>query len=484
MAVDLHEMLDSALREGAHELAAETPPPGAVRRWARTVRRRRTVRHLLQVAVILPFVVALGAALWFGLGHGLREAPVATPDPVPVPTTPAPEPTAAPTPDPSPTTPDPTTTAPDPTPDAPPQTIEVPGLPPHLEAPADILTRAAPGWVLSVYQGGEDSRQYGDPVVLTLFLTSPDGDHYRLADVDAEWLEVQHWQAGQERARISFGGFAEGYPAGHTTGWLDVTTGEITADSPSLGSAKLLGFTPENDEVWVDRDTVSLIVAGRRPTHFLVEGAGHRAILNPAGTHLMFDAESGRGAVLAEIAAQQGAPVDLRGVGRGCRILAWLDDVSLLAQCEDDGALRVTLDGTAVSAEPLGDGLAGLSAHEGGVHIAPGVVGLKFRDDAALAAEPELEACAPAAGVWLDGRLVAAPVFDATGRQSVSTMVAHEGVLYLGGEYVCTFGEELPLEEVVRFDPATGTVTTVLPIIGAGEEASRIGAVTSWAIAS
>lgn len=479
MAGDLNEMFDSAMDAGSRELAGTSPREGAVESWAQRVRRRRRVRHTLQAAVAVPVAAALGAGLWFGAGELLREAPVATPTPTPAPTAPAP----------SPSTPDPTATSEptiDPTPDpTTPEAVEVPGLPPYFEAPDDVLSLAGAGWLLSVYQVGDESREGWPDEVGTVFLTSPGGEHYRLADVDAEWIEVHHWEAGEDRARVTVASDAEGLPSGHTTGWLDVLTGEVTADERSLEDADFLGFAADGSEVWHSFGTVNLVRPDGSWTEFIADGGGQTAVLNPAGTHIAIEADDA-GIVLADIDGQEGAPVDLGVAGSDCRPVGWLDDASLLAQC-DEGAAQVTVLGGEPSAEALGSQLSGLYAHQGAQYVADMTLVLRYWDMAELEADPGLEACAPAAAVWRDGELIEVPAFGPHGRRSVGTMRAHDGVIYLGGEYVCSFGEEAPLEELVRFDPATGSVSTVLPIVDFGGDpangAPAIGAVASWVVA-
>lgn len=487
MAVDLNEMFDSAMDEGARELAGAAPPEGAVEAWVRQVRRRRTARYTVRAAVLVPVATALGLGLWFGAGELLDEAPVATPSPIeqmPTPSSdPSPDPSADPTSDAS---PDPTPD-PDPTTAPPPELLEVPGLPAYFEAPEDVLSLAEEGWLLSVYQVGEESRGEWPESVGTLFLSSPTGESYRLADVDAEWIELHYWQPGSDRARVTFASDSEGLPSDHTTGWLDVLSGAVVADERSIGFADFLGFAADGSEVWYSFETFTVVRPDGGVTEFLAEGgAGQTAVLNPAGTHVAIESEDDGEIVLVDIDGQASEVVDLGAAGDDCRAVGWLSDDAVLAQCEE-GASRVTVVGGVVSAEPLGDALAGLYAHQGGINAGEEAVVLSFLAMAELEADPGLEACAPPAGVWVNGDLVEVPAFGPSGKRAVGTRASHGGVIYLGGEYICSFGEDAPLEELVRFDPATGEISTVLPIISFGgspaDGGTAIGAVVSWTIA-
>lgn len=468
----------SGEHDGEGEPAGASPGDGTVAHRERTGRRRRAGRRSLQAVVVLPVVAAVGVGLWFGLVDRPSEAPVAPS--VPSPTG---EPLPAPSPDPT------ADVAPDPTPHpepempATPEKVDVPGLPPYLEAPDDVLSLATDGWLLSVYQVGDGSRQGWPESVGTVLLTTPTGDHYRLADVAAEWIEVHHWSAGDDRARVTFASDSGGLPEGHATGWLDLRSGEVLADDRPLGGDDFLGLAADGSEVWHSFGTITLVHADGARTEVLADGGGQTAVLNPAGTHVAIEARAG--IVLADLDRQRSSAVDLDAAGTDCRAVGWLDDVALLAQCEERAA-RVTVVGD-VSVEPLGDGLAGRYAHQGGVHVTTGSLVLSYWDMAALEADPGLEACAPPAGVWADGRLVEVPAFGATGGGGVRTMAAHDGVVYLGGEHVCSFGEDGPLGELVRLDPRTGAVDSVLPVIdpsgGADGSQVAIGAVVSWVVA-
>jgi len=493
VADDLSELLESALHAGTRELGDATPGEGAVPHWVRVVRRRRVVRHTVQAVIAVPVAAAVGVALWFGAGEALREGPVATPTPAPTVPPPTSDPTQGTTPSP---TPDSTTeTSPAP------EEIVVPGLPPHFVAPDGVLSLASPGWVLSVYQVGDPEREWTVDVPRTLFLTSPDGDHFRLADVSVEWIEVHHWRAGDARARVTYGTYEDGYPAGHTTGWLDLLTGELTADERSLEWADFLGFAPDGDEVWYFRggSVVYLVAPDGSRRDIDAADAGQTAVLSPAGTHVAVEGEDdGVELVLVDLGAQESRVVPFGVAGRSCSFTGWLDDVSLLVQCAVDNpgstprysdftGHRLTVVGGPGGVQDLGALLGSGRVVVGGANVEHDVVALRYWDYEALEAEPGVEACAPSAAVWLDGRVVDVPAFgQIEGRRSVSSMASHDGVLYLGGEYGCTFGEERPLDELARFDAVTGALTTVLPVIDfGGDLASRagIGAVAGWVVA-
>ncbi len=493
MADDLNELLESALHAGANELSGVAPGEGVLAQWVRVVRRRRVVRHTVQAVVAVPVIAAVGAGLWFGLGNGLQEAPVATPTPAP--TQPSPDlPSSSPSPslDPS---PDPTTTT------SPPEAIEVPGLPPYFEAPPDVLSLASPGWVLSVYQVGDAAREWSDDVPRTVLLTSPDGDHFRLADMTVEWVQVHHWRAGEGRARVTYGTYEDGYPGGPVTGWLGVLTGELTADELSLGWASFLGSSPEGDEVWyVAAGSVVYLVAPDGSRRDIDTGdAGRTAVLNPAGTYVAIEGEDDDvELVLVDLEAQDARVVPFGVDGKSCVFTGWLDDVSLLTQCAVDtpGATprytdltehRLTVVGESRGVQDLGARLTSGRVVVGGTHLVQDGVALMHWDYAALEADPAANGCAPSAAVWLDGALVEVPAFGSIeGRRNISSMASHADALYLGSSYWCTFGEELSLGAVARFDPATGVLTTLVPMIDfGGDVASRsgIGAVAAWVLA-
>src|SRR5690606_7486796 len=221
-------MLESALHAGTRELSGARPAEGAVADWVQTVRRRRTARHVLRAAVAVPVAAGIGAAVWFALGAGPSEAPVATPPPQPT-TTEAPPP-----PEPSPETsaspePSPETSASPEAEDEPAAAdegtrteVEVPGLPPYLETDEDVLALAAPGWALAAYQVADPDRD-GFAVPRTIFLVGPGGERFRVVDVpEVELLEIHYWRAGEPRARVTFGAYVAPLEGTSSTGWLDL----------------------------------------------------------------------------------------------------------------------------------------------------------------------------------------------------------------------------------------------------------------------
>lgn len=495
MAVDLNELFDSALDAGAHELADASPAEGAVAGWVRRVRRRRAVRHSVQVAAAVPIVAAVGAALWFGAGALSREAPVATPTPTPAPAQPSPSS------DPTPTSEETVEPTPSLTTTPPPEPIEVPGLPPYLESPDDVLSLAGPGWVLAAYQVGDESRGEVLAVPRTVFLVSPDGARYRVVDVpEVELLTLHHWDAGEPRVRVTYGSYADRFADGLTTGWLDLSTGELSPDGDQLTWASFMGLAVGGDEVWWDGiETRVVLVApdGSRRT-IAVQGGGQSAVLDPAGMHLAVQSEDGdTGFLLVDLEAESARLVEYGVAGKICTFTGWLDDASLLAQCmvDDEGSANRFTDRTEhrvsvvdeQSTRELGAELGGREVYFGGTHVRDQGVLVEFRDRAKLEAEPGLEACAPSMALWIDGRVVDVPAFGPGGRQSVGTVASYDGAVYVGSEYACTFGEDPPSGELARFDPTTGSVATLLPAIEYGNDLDggrfRSGLVSSWVVA-
>ncbi|HLT82951.1 MAG TPA: hypothetical protein VKZ83_01850 [Phototrophicaceae bacterium] len=492
MAADLHEMLESALHAGTRELSGARPAEGAVADWVQTVRRRRTARHVLRAAVAVPVAAGIGAAVWFALGAGPSEAPVATPPPAPTmteappPPEPSPETSASPEVEDEPAAADEGTRT----------EVEVPGLPPYLETDEDVLALAAPGWALAAYQVADPDRD-GFAVPRTIFLVGPGGERFRVVDVpEVELLEIHYWRAGEPRARVTFGSYVDRFEGTSSTGWLDLSSGELVADDGVQGS--FVGLGPGGAEVWFDAGSASVVLVedGRR-REVPLEGADEGATLSPGGTHVAA-VRPGASPVIVVADLDSGETTTTALPQDRCVLAGWLDEVSLLVQCmtdNEDGSprfterteQRVTVLGTGQGVELAGTALADHEVWPSGQWLEDGAVLVKLRERAALESDPGLEACGPTVGVWRDGALVEVPPFGPDARGSVGAVAAHGGLAFLGGELRCTFGEDPPTGELLRLEPRTGELVTLLPVIEQGgdedEAGRRAGLVSSWVLA-
>ena len=142
----------------------------------RRVRRRHAVRHTAQSAGVLAIGAIVASASWFGLQHDDEPTPAVTPTQSPTPT-----PTQASSPTPTPTL----SVA---------ETLKATWLPEAVGLPAAhpydpaLLPETGAGWSLLLYAPGRGGAT-NEPVPWgsqVLFLSSPQGDLYKVAELPTD----------------------------------------------------------------------------------------------------------------------------------------------------------------------------------------------------------------------------------------------------------------------------------------------------------
>ncbi|KGM13062.1 hypothetical protein [Cellulomonas bogoriensis] len=193
------------------------------------------------------------------------------------------------------------------------------GLPPFYELRPSLLGDLGPGWVLTVHRPARwDEDQWWESSSATVFVVSPEGRHYRVAEVD-DGLDVApvRWVAGERRVAVLVeeGGRASGEYRWHggvvTPGWLDLLSGEIELDEDAL----LVGDGP-----WT----------WGRP---LTSPDGRRVVERSSGAEVVVS--TGRRERIVEHGLR----------GRSCAPVGWSDEDSVLLLCsrapgdeEEDGS--------------------------------------------------------------------------------------------------------------------------------------------------
>lgn len=503
MTDDLHEMLESALHAGTNELSGATPGDGAVPGWVRTVRRRRTVRHVVRAAVAVPVLAALGAGVWFGLGEGFWDAPVATPTPSPTTAEPTPDVTPSPTPDPTPSG----SPSPDETDDALVE-LDVPGLPPHFAAPEGLLEQTGPGWVVTIHrpllhQGSGDALEV-NVLAHTVLLHAPDGAAYRTVDLPEDVAaEVISWEAGSPRVRILTGTvetdeFGDVWTPPTGAGWLDLATGEITSDGVVPANSQYQGPGPEGSELWMSygdgTELPELLVVADGEVLRTVSLFGELSELkvSPDRTRAAFwglgDASGNTEFMLLDLTTGESTEVEYGLPGTTCAVIGWLDASRVLVNCFADRLHE----GTMREAEPR---LAVLDVDEpaGGAQVVhefgtagpvPTWWGHAVTVDGAVvfSVMSEEGTCAEAVLRW-DGALTT--LVPAAGELMVEGLSADDAGVFLEtheGCYGNGFRGNLGLSLV---DPVSGAQRQIVaPLVADGGDSAWFAeSMRSWAVA-
>jgi hypothetical protein len=336
---DLEELLGRAwrAREDAERAAAGTGLPDPLPGLAQRVRGRRVRRHVLQGVAAVPVAAGLALGGWALTGRVPAPAPVVTQT-----STPAPTPSSsAPTPSPTST---PTQAAPVPLPSE-------PGLPDRLAAPADLLDRVGPGWVLEVYTTARPD-DGSAPAATVVLLAAPDGSLYELRRLSlatdgpaGSWLNsmLVDWDAASGTALIGQDVVTPdpGDPYNATSGptsivSLDLRTGALSPvpGSEGLDVASYVGPVADG-RLWTggqddpSRLTVLHTDGTRSDIGVPTKDWILRSLVSPDGTRVLADG------YLVELRTGSSSPVPGLGRTDDCSPLAWWTASTLLASCED-----------------------------------------------------------------------------------------------------------------------------------------------------
>lgn len=337
---DLEELLGRAwrAREDAERAAAGVGVPDPLPGLARRVHGRRVRRHVLQAVVAVPVAAGLALGGWAIAGRPPTPAPVVTQTPAPTPSSSAPSPTPAPTP-----TATPTQAAPVPLP-------REPGLPDRLAAPADLLDRVGPGWVLEVYTAGRASGGAA-PAATVVLLASPDGSLYeqRRLSLAADgpsgsWLDTMlvDWDAASDTALVSQEVVTPdpADPDNASVGpsslrSLDLRTGALSPvpGGEGLDAASYVGRVADG-RLWVGpwgAGSSLTVLRGdgtRTDVDLSSAGAYIQTLVDPDGTRVL------AGGTLVDLRSGDLSPVPGLGPDEECAAIAWWTTSSLLASCE------------------------------------------------------------------------------------------------------------------------------------------------------
>lgn len=322
---ELDELLTTTLRDGESALRAErlTDDELAVLRGRVSARRAR--RHVLQGIVGLPVAAGLALAVWAIGGHHAAPAPVVTQTPAPSPTSSAPSPSPTPTPNPTPTA---TAAALVPLP-------AEPGLPPRNQAPADVLERTRPGWVLSTYQPRPSVDPPAPAPDTTVLLTSPDAVTYELVRLPGYeggslvTYDVLRWDTGSATARFGRAVYGdEQMPATWSVVDVDLRTGTTT--DVGLDSAGLSWPSAIGDVIaWRDGATGDLVVDAAQGRYRVGETQGV-VVASPDDSRLLVGdrvLDLASGTDVGRVPAEPGAG--------WCFPVAWWSATEVLETCAD-----------------------------------------------------------------------------------------------------------------------------------------------------
>lgn len=286
------------------------------------VRRAHARRAALRTSLVAFAVVALGAGVVYGVsanGGPIAEQP-----------TPSASPSSSASPSPSPS-----------------DTTAWPGfagevsVDPHLPTASaitpEVWASAGPGWaVISYRETWVDGADMRGPQVI--YLVSPQGDRYELANISGDTVAVLAWQAGSTTAPVSVQ--PEGDPP--YAGMLNLVTGDVT---------RLDGYAPY---IW----SVAFLDADGSPIYTGNDATSAYVRIAPDGTQSAYTIPASMGA--AELAKAKTGLVD-------CGVAAPFDDVSSLVQCHTGEGLPQVLhvwpdeDRTEIVISPNAGWLAGPS---------------------------------------------------------------------------------------------------------------------------
>ena len=319
MTDDLTARLERALHvQEQHERDLQPDAATLADLHARVGRQRRA-RTASVVAVAAASALVVGVAGWFALQDRGEPVPAQTP-------TPTVEPTPAPS---SPSSPTPEADA------APPVPVELPGLPPMLEAPDGILDTTGPGWFLAFYVSGLYEPPAGDGERRTLALSAPTGELYHLTDLEGGVTPVR-W-SDPDRARVAV---APVWPEEGTlrVGWVDLRTGAFTVDDRAPVDVAWVGMAGD-DEVWFDE-----AIEGPSTLHVVPPSGAPRTIsatllppvdISPDGRTVVGRADHAGTAVVAVDLATGRVTTVPEPAGQVCHRAAWIDATGVLASCVD-----------------------------------------------------------------------------------------------------------------------------------------------------
>lgn len=477
MTRDISELLADAVEERARALADLRPSPAAFALTRVRIRRRRIVRHSVQTGVGLAASGVVVAGVWFGTHLDRLPAP-----PSQTPSTSVP---------PSPTTSASTTTAPTTTTTPTGSLIVTPGLPSAFPAPDGLFAATEPGWVLTVYRSAPADAAGPDAAAHAVIAIAPDGTRYRLADLPADQnVELLDWQAGDRRARISYGPWGVD---GGFTGWLDLRTGTLTQDEPSLPAdrwyeARLddgtdlwsTNLTSGSVELWAVAASGQARLVGQLGDHWT------EPRVSPSQTRVAALADTADRVVVLDVASGARSTLDLAVPAGECALLGWLDDDALLVSCVDHTGpdpivqrhprlARVDVDtGATAQVAALGVGQPFALSGAVGVTVEPGVVAFPALT---LDAEvPIADVCPDSVWEWsADGlRQVATPKGS-----DMFRLAAAGGDLYVATSSGCTDGTAPPQVQRVADDGSTSVLGPAPePLVGVETRTSL-----SWVVA-
>lgn len=501
---ELSDVLTDAVAAQEAVLRGVTPTPQRLASVRRRVRRRRAVRHTASVLAVVPVLVGVAVASTF-VEDDRAPQPVAT-------QTSEPEPTRGATP--LPMTPVPTVPAPAPEPTEAPspalgEPVLEPGLPPFHEAPAGLLDRAGPGWVLVTWRttGIEADGTAAGASDETIFLVDPRGTRFRLATLRTGTAHLlAHWEPGAATAVVReveqpVLGLAQ--PGAYEV--LDLRSGELTSagDDPRAGNPwpddlALLATGTDGTRVWAEPRGMSTSITVTRGEELVSVDTGVPVLdvlLSPDAATAVVGGDRSvvvdlrNGVVLGEVAPQGSA-------GWCDRTLAWWSTTSVLRLCADQEDLGTSspseigmrwvvsdveqlLTGAGTPLRPVAPGEP-YPARWGHAHVRDGVVVVQGH---LLHPTGPVAASCPDGAYLVDGAgATALPVgsLGHTHGHSLFTASSEDGFVVIRSRGGCS--GDAGLERLTGYDTTTGVSVEVIgdPVPGAP---AAVGGPTSWIVA-
>ena len=414
------------------------------------VRRGRTVSY---AAVAAASIGVLTVAGWFGLQDRTPE-PAQTPTPS-VTSTPTPQPT-------------PSAQA-----DAePPVPVQLPGLPPMLQAPDGILDATGPGWFVASYASGLLEPPEGDARRVTLALSAPTGELYHLTDVATSGIQVVRWtDAGTVRAVVWDD---EGGPRG---AWVDLRSGEVTLDERMPEGGTWLGMSGD-DELWSPPWTMPgatgvVVLPPQGDARPVDSAVSQNQSVSPDGRTVVGETSDAR-TVAVDLATGQDTELVVPA-GQRCVVVGWYDATGVLAACTDEqtsdsvwpwywdehGGQMVRLDTAGGAPRTLAPIRGDQPVPWQGERVRDGVLVTIGAPLVSSSGEDCFDFCYGGAYLWSDGTAVPVPLEQDENRVC-EVAAGRSGLLLRTGDqcYEMTTGDQWWL-----VDEATGAARSIAPAV-------------------
>ena len=452
MTDDLTARLERALTVQESSEQGLLPDAATLADLHARVARQRRGRYVSYAAVAAVSIGVLSAAGWFGLQDRTPQ-PAQTPTPS-VTSTPSPQPTPS------------TQASADP-----PVPVQLPGLPPMLQAPEGILDATGPGWFVAAYSSGLLEPPEGDARRVTLALSAPTGELYHLTDVAAPGVHVVRWtDAGTVRAVVTTD---DGAPRG---AWVDLRTGEVTFDERMADGGLWFGMSGD-DELWsrpwsVPGATGVVVVPPQGDARTVDSAVSQNQSVSPDGRTVVGETTDA-GTVAVDLTTGRDTEL-VEPAGQRCVVVGWYDATGVLAACVDQqtsdadwpwywdehGGQVVRLDTTGGAPQALAPLTADRPVPWQGDHVRDGVL-VTIGAPLLSSSGDCFDVCFGGAYLWSDGAAVPVPL-DEEEDQVCEVAAARSGLLLRTGDqcYEMTTGDQWWL-----VDETTGAARSIAPAV-------------------